>query len=53
MAAPRENTLSLENPDFVDIWIRAFAVKARTQKLREKESDREMYTDTANTDSTE
>lgn len=30
-----ENTLSLENPKFMDAWIRTFMAKARTMKLRD------------------
>lgn len=35
MASLTETTLPLENPDFIDLWIRAVVAKARTKKLRD------------------
>ena len=35
MVLPIQNQLSLEDPDFVDIWIRCFAASARTKKLKD------------------
>ena len=42
MASPIGYQLSLEDPYFVDTWLRCFAPKARTKKLKDdKEKERE------------
>ena len=35
MASPIGYQLSLENPDFVNTWLRCFAASARTKKLKD------------------
>ena len=35
MASPIGYQLSLEDPDFVDTWLRCFTVSARTKKLKD------------------
>ena len=35
MASPTKNELSLEEPEYVETWIRCFAANARTRKLKD------------------
>ena len=42
MASPVGYQLSLEDPDFVDIWLRCFSVSTGTKKLKEKGGENEI-----------